>query len=258
MESLRIIKIGGALLDDKRKLEDFLQNFSALPSPKILVHGGGKQATQLAHELNVNVKIIEGRRFTDQDTLDIISMVYAGKLNKEIVANLHRFNCNGIGLTGADGNCISSDLRPSNPIDYGFAGDIRAVNTELLKLLLLNGLTPVLCALTHDELGQLLNTNADTIAASVAAAMSDEYLTTLYYCFDKDGVLRSVDDANSVIENIDVEKYDQLIEEGVINDGMLPKLHNAFWALKNEVCKVFIGKPEMISDKNLKYTTLTL
>lgn len=256
METLRIIKIGGNIIDDSKALESFLSHFSKLEGQKVLVHGGGKLATQLAEKMNIPVKMNVGRRITDSDTLDIITMVYAGKINKNIVAQLQGYNCNAIGFSGADGNSIVSEKRPTQPIDYGFVGDVKQVNTKTIELLLNNSVTPVFCAITHDENGQLLNTNADTIASELAIGFAKEFNTELYYCFEKNGVLIDINNNDSVVENINIETYQSLIDEGVINDGMLPKLNNCIHAINNNVSKVCIGKPNMLFETNTLYTTI--
>lgn len=257
MKTLKIIKIGGNIIDDDDALKQFLKAFATIDAPKILVHGGGKLATKLAQQMQVGVKMIDGRRVTDQVTLDIITMVYAGKINKTIVAQLQAHNCNAIGFSGADGNTIVSDLRPSKPIDYGFAGDVKHVNTETLEILLNNEITPVFCAITHDKNGQLLNTNADTIASELAIGFASIYKTELYYCFEKNGVLENVNNDDSVIQNINTKSYQPLIKNGIIYEGMLPKLNNCFHAVNNQVQKVCIGKSEMLFDKNNKHTTIS-
>ncbi|WP_198520070.1 acetylglutamate kinase [Lacinutrix sp. Bg11-31] len=257
MKTLKIIKIGGNIIDDDTVLKQFLKAFSTIDSPKILVHGGGKLATKLAQQMQVEVKMIDGRRITDQETLDVITMVYAGKINKNIVAQLQANKCNSIGFSGADGNTIVSDLRPSKPIDYGFAGDVKQVNTATLELLLNNNVTPVFCAITHDGKGQLLNTNADTISSELAIGFASIYNTELYYCFEKNGVLENVDNDDSVIENINTESYPSLIENGIIYEGMLPKLNNCFHAVNHQVQKVCIGKSSMLFKTNSKHTTIT-
>ena len=257
MQTLKVIKIGGNIIDNDQALNTFLKDFAKIASPKILVHGGGKMATQLANQMGVEVKMVDGRRITDQDTLDIISMVYAGKINKNIVAKLQANQCNAVGFSGADGNAIVSIKRPVKTIDYGFAGDVVKVNTETLEILLENNVTPVFCAITHDEKGQLLNTNADTIASELAVGFANLYNTELYYCFEKNGVLRDVNDDDSVILLINTKNYQDLIDENIIADGMLPKLNNCFNAIQRHVQKVCIGKPEMLFDKNVKFTTIT-
>lgn len=256
MKTLRVIKIGGNIIDDDVALDGFLKDFSKLEGPKILVHGGGKLATQLAVQMNVDVKMTNGRRITDADTLDIITMVYAGKLNKTIVAKLQTYKCNAIGFSGADGNTIISVKRPIKDIDYGFVGDVVKVNTKTTNLLLENNVIPVFCAITYDENGQLLNTNADTIASELAIGFAKDYKTELYYCFEKNGVLQDVNSDDSVIENINTESYKALTNKGIIADGMLPKLNNCFHAINNNVFKVCIGKPEMLFNPTSKFTTI--
>ena len=257
METLKIIKIGGNIIDNEVALNAFLKDFSKIESPKILIHGGGKLATKLSNQMGVEVKMVEGRRITDQDTLDIITMVYAGKINKDIIAKLQANQCNAIGFSGADGNAIVSIIRPVKTIDYGFVGDVVKVHTEILEVLLKNNLTPVFCAITHDEKGQLLNTNADTIASELAIGFANLYQTELYYCFEKNGVLKDVNDDHSVIKHIDSSNYQGLIDDHIIADGMLPKLNNCFHAINKNVQKVCIGKPEMLFNKNTIYTTIT-
>ena len=256
METLKVIKIGGNIIDDATVLSSFLQQFSKIEGPKILVHGGGKLATKLADKMQVEVKMIEGRRITNAETLDIITMVYAGKINKNIVASLQKNNCNSIGFTGADGNTIVSVKRPIKEVDYGFVGDVVNVNTSVLELLLNANVTPVFCAITHDEKGQLLNTNADTIASELAIAFANKYQTELYYCFEKNGVLLDVHNDDSVVENINQEKYQELLEQHIIVEGMLPKLNNCFHAINQKVQKVCIGKSEMLYNQNSKFTTI--
>lgn len=256
METLKIIKIGGNIIDDSQALETFLRQFALLKGLKLLVHGGGKLATQMAQKMNIPVQMNEGRRITDSDTLDVITMVYAGKINKNIVAQLQANTCNAIGFSGADGNTIVSAKRSIQPIDYGFVGDVKQVNTNTLEVLLNNNITPVFCAITHDENGQLLNTNADTIASELAIGFAKHFKTELYYCFDKTGVLRDITDNNSVVTNINTVTYQSLINDGIIADGMLPKLNNCFHAINNNVDKVCIGKPSMLFETNTLYTTI--
>ncbi|MBO3096849.1 acetylglutamate kinase [Gelidibacter pelagius] len=257
MKTLKIIKIGGNIIDNEAALSSFLDVFAAIDSPKILIHGGGKLATQLANQLGLEVKMIDGRRITDKATLDLITMVYAGKINKNIVAQLQSKNCNAIGFSGADGNTIISKKRPVKSIDFGFVGDVKKVNTKTLQVLLEHKVTPVFCALTHDKKGQLLNTNADTIASELAIGFAKHYQTELYYCFEKSGVLRDVTDENSVIKNISTQSYQNLINDKVIVDGMLPKLNNCVHAIEKNVHKVCIGKPEMLFDTQANFTTIT-
>ena len=257
MKTLKIVKIGGNIIDNEVALASFLDAFATIESPKVLIHGGGKLATQLANQLGLEVKMIDGRRITDQATLDLITMVYAGKINKNIVAKLQSKKCNAIGFSGADGNTIVSKKRPVKTIDFGFVGDVEKVNTKTLQVLLEHKVTPVFCALTHDKKGQLLNTNADTIASELAIAFADHYQTELYYCFEKNGVLRDVNDDDSVINQITTQTYQSLIDDQIIADGMLPKLNNCIYAIEKHVHKVCIGKPEMLFNSNANFTTIT-
>ncbi|MEO1030305.1 MAG: acetylglutamate kinase [Bacteroidota bacterium] len=256
MKTLKIIKIGGNIIDDQKALSNFLEQFAQLEGPKVLVHGGGKLASKLADQMRVPVQIHQGRRITDSNTLDIITMVYAGKINKTIVAQLQAYHCNAIGFTGADGNTIISDKRPITPIDFGFVGDIKTVDTSALELLLANKIIPIFCAITHDENGQLLNTNADTIASELAIGFAKTFETELYYCFEKNGVLKDVSDDDSVIEYINSTTYKTLIDQHIIADGMLPKLTNCFNAINQNVRKVCIGKPEMLFQSKSIHTTI--
>ena len=255
---LSIIKIGGNVIENKAALTEFLALFANLKGLKILVHGGGKLATQLATMLGIESQMIEGRRITDAETLEVITMVYAGLTNKNIVAQLQSYNCNAIGLSGADGDTIQAHKRPVKEIDYGFAGDVDGINSAMISKLLNADLTPVFCAMTHDGNGQLLNTNADTIASELAIGMSEIYETTLYYCFEKKGVLMDVADDNSVVKHINTKKYQQLLNDEIIADGMLPKLENCFHALNRNVSKVCIGHPSMLNSENKFFTTITL
>lgn len=258
MKTLKIIKIGSHIINDDKLLNSFLTDFAQLKGHKILVHGGGKQASDLANRLKIPVNMIDGRRVTDAKTLDIITMVYAGKINKHIIAKLQANNTNAVGFTGADGNTIVSKKRSSIPINYGFAGDVLTVNSHLPLLLINNNMVPVFCAITHDKNGQLLNTNADTIAAELAISLSSTFCVELYYCFEKAGVLSNVTDNNSVIKHITKNNYIQLKNEGIIYEGMLPKLDNCFYALNNKVKKVHIGNSKMILNPTNKHTTLQL
>ena len=257
MNKLSIIKLGGDIINNKKNLNLFLNDFNQIEGLKILIHGGGKIATKLSSSLKIKSKIIEGRRITDESTLDLITMVYAGKINKNIVANLQSINCNAIGLSGPDGNIIQAKIRPINKIDYGFVGDITKVNPELFSLLLNNGFTPICCSLSHDKKGQVLNTNADTIAASIAIELSSKYNVSLYYCFEKNGVLNSVNDEDSIIDKIDPSIYSKLKSKEVINSGMIPKIDNCFDALKNGVKTVKIGSIKMIKS-NINHTKIVL
>ncbi|QHS57250.1 acetylglutamate kinase [Mucilaginibacter sp. 14171R-50] len=243
MQALHIIKIGGNVIDNSENLHRFLKDFTALEGYKILVHGGGKVATQVSESMGIEAKLIDGRRITDIDTLRIVTMVYGGLINKNIVAQLQRYGSNAIGLTGADGDLIRAKKRPVKTIDYGFAGDLfeRSVKADSIAKLLEGGFIPVFCALTHDGEGQLLNTNADTIASALAVAMSGSYETTLVYCFEKKGVLQDINDEDSLIRDIDPERYEKLKTEQIIHSGMLPKMDNAFTAISCGVKAVIIG-----------------
>lgn len=242
--SLHIIKIGGNVIDNSENLYYFLKDFTALDGHKILVHGGGKVATQLSETMGIEPKLVDGRRITDIETLRIVTMVYGGLINKNIVAQLQRLGNNAIGLTGADGNFIRTKKRPVKTIDYGFVGDIdeNSIDPQNIRKLLEAGFTPVFCAITHDGDGQLLNTNADTIASALAVSLAKLYETTLIYCFEKKGVLQDINDEDSLIRDIDPEKYEELKEQQIIHSGMLPKLDNAFTAINCGVKAVIIGQ----------------
>lgn len=240
---LHIIKIGGNVIDDEEQLHLFLEKFAALQGKKILVHGGGKIASRIAASLGVEVKMLEGRRITDEKMLDVVTMVYAGLTNKKIVALLQKEGCDAVGLSGADGNVIKAVKRPVKQVDYGYVGDILfdSVNTLNLKKFLEAGFTPVFSAITHNGLGQLLNTNADTIASALAISLSKTYDTQLMYCFEKNGVLRDVNDETSVIKRLNREEFERLKSDKVIFEGMIPKLDNAFEAIAKGVKNVYIG-----------------
>lgn len=257
-ESLKILKIGGNVINEPAALAKFLFHFAQIPSKKILVHGGGKRASEMAKELGIEAKMVNGRRITDQVTLEIVTMVYAGLLNKNIVSALQKNNCNAIGLSGADGNTIRAHKRIVRDIDYGFAGDVDQIGVETISALLNSHLTPVFCAITHDAQGQLLNTNADTIASELAVGLSEEYKVELVYCFEKKGVLKDINDEDSVVEKINLSDFDVLKKEGIVADGMLPKLENCFAALEKGVDKVIIGSPNIFYETTQKCTTLAL
>jgi acetylglutamate kinase len=242
MESLYVIKIGGNIIDDPMMLTTFLKKFAAIRSKKILVHGGGKLATRIAEKLGIPQQMIDGRRITDAETLKIVTMVYAGYINKNIVAELQSVQCNSIGITGADGNSILSHKREKAGIDYGFAGDIDQVNAAWFIQLLLNEQTLVVAPLTHDGKNQLLNTNADTIAQEIAKSLSSFFDVVLIYSFEKSGVLRDVENEHSVIDKLHLGYYRELKETEKIFAGMIPKLDNAFKAIDAGVHKVIIGK----------------
>ncbi|MCA8829269.1 acetylglutamate kinase [Hymenobacter pini] len=249
-EGLKIFKIGGGIIDDEAQLRQFLLALSQVSGHKLLVHGGGKGASQMLRDLGIEPQMIQGRRITDAATLDIVTMFYAGKTNKQVVSLLQSFGVNALGLSGADGNAIRAVKRPVKDIDYGFVGDLPAdaVNVALLHQLLQASLTPVFCAITHDGQGQLLNTNADTIASTLARTMAAHYEVELHFCFEKDGVLRDVNDDSSVIPQITAEQYQQLKAEGIIAAGMVPKLDNAFEALEAGVERVVIENALLINE----------
>lgn len=254
---LSIVKIGGNVIENTTELTKFLQYFSELKGPKILVHGGGKLATELGNKLGIKAQMVNGRRITDAQSLEITTMVYGGLANKNIVAQLQAHGCNAIGLSGADANTIKAHKRPVGEVDFGFVGDVESVNAKNIESLLQGGFTPVFCAITHDGKGQLFNTNADTIASEIAIGMSETYRTILYYCFEKKGVLLDISDEDSVIKNIDSNSYQELLQKKIIADGMLPKLENCFHALQKKVNKVCIGDISMLRPTSTLFTTIT-
>ena len=257
-EKLSIIKIGGNIIEDDTSLNVFLKLFSNLEGKKILVHGGGKRATAMASKLGIESKMVNGRRITDKETLEVITMVYGGLVNKNIAAKLQALQIDAIGLTGADVNSIKSNKRQVTNIDYGFVGDVKEVASNSIDRLIKANFTPVFCAITHDGNGQLLNTNADTIASQVAIGMSKIYETSIYYCFELNGVLRDIKDKNSVVKHLNSKTYQELLKDGIIADGMLPKLDNCFDALTNGVHKVHIGNTAMFTKENNFFTTITI
>jgi acetylglutamate kinase len=257
MEQLFVIKIGGNVIDNEEKLFSFTAAFAQVKGKKVLVHGGGKLATGIAEAMGVNQQMIEGRRVTDTDTLKIVTMVYAGFINKSIVAKLQQNNCNAIGICGADGNAILAHKRVST-VDYGFAGDIDAVNVNLMECLLKVNDAIVFAPITHDKKGQLLNTNADTIASAIAVALCQLYAVRLIYCFEKKGVLENVADDNSAIRLITKDIYQQLKAENKLFDGILPKIDNAFAAINSGVTEVLIGHADDLLQNVTEQTTGTL
>ena len=247
-ESLTIVKIGGKIVEDETSLQQLLHDFSSLPGYKLLVHGGGRSATRLAAQMGVETHMVDGRRITDKDMLDIVVMVYAGLVNKQIVAALQAKGMNAVGLTGADLDVIRSVKRPVVSIDYGFVGDVKAVNSEILSNLIRMNVIPVMAPLTHDGNGQMLNTNADTIAGETAKALADSFDVTLIYCFEKKGVLRDAEDENSVIPVMTQDDFTNYVQQGVIQGGMIPKLENAFSAIKAGVKQVIITSAETLGE----------
>lgn len=242
MEKLFIIKIGGNVVDDKTSLASFLEDFASIKGKKVLVHGGGKIATRIGDKLGIQSQYVNGRRVTDEATIDLVTMVYGGLVNKKLVAGLQKLGCNALGVTGADGNLIRAVRRPVRDIDFGYVGDITPgdVNVSLLDQLLAAGAVPVFAPLTHGD-GCMLNTNADTISATLAIALKHQYDVRLIYCFEKKGVLLDVNDESSVITRLTEERYKQLLNDNVLADGILPKLENAFSSIQQGVQEVLIG-----------------
>lgn len=245
---IQVIKIGGNVVDNPEALERFIGDFAQIEGRKILIHGGGKIATRLSEKLGIATQMIDGRRVTDAATLEVVTMAYGGAINKHIVALLQAAGCNAIGLSGADANLLPAVRRKPVPIDYGFVGDIEVeeIPIKTLKVLLDSGLTPVFCALTHDGQGSMLNSNADSVAQAVAVAASRIDTTHLHYCFEKVGVLRDVEDEESLIELITAESFASLREAGVVNKGMIPKIENALRAIEDGVSSVIIQHSDNI------------
>lgn len=243
-EELIVVKIGGNVIDDAAALDRFLSDFSQIKHKKILVHGGGKIATEIGTMLGLQAMMVEGRRVTDKPTLDLVTMVYGGLINKNIVAKLQALNSNAIGLSGADGNCILCNKRPVKEVDYGFVGDVENVDETVLGHFIAGGFIPVMAPLSHDGKGNMLNINADTVATTLAKAMAKIYKVSLLYCFELKGVLSDFEDKNSVITKMDFQQYQQLKNQGVISKGMVPKLDNSFDAIENGVEKVVICHSE--------------
>lgn len=258
MHKLHVVKIGGNLIENQNDLSRALSAFSSMDGHKILVHGGGKRTSEMCKKLGIPAKMHDGRRITDDAALEVAVMVYAGWANKKIVAELQKNKLNVLGVTGADLNMIQAKKRPVTEIDYGWAGDVVKVNHTAIKKLLTDNIALVFCAITHDQQGQLLNTNADTIAAEIASAMTSDFEVHLHYCFEKKGVLMDVNDSESVIEHIRKDELITLQNKEIIADGMLPKLHNCFYALENGVEKVFIGNTDMLESENTLKTSLIL
>lgn len=257
MEKIKIIKIGGKIIDDNKALEAFLNSFAKLEGKKVLVHGGGKLASRLAEQMQIPVQMVDGRRITDEATLDVITMMYAGKISKNIVAKLQSCGCNSVGFSGADGNSVIAVKRPVKEIDYGYVGDVVDVKTEVMKLLLENNVTVCFSAISHDQKGQLFNTNADTIASEIAIAFSKDFEVDLYYTFEKNGVLTDIENENSVVEKMNFNYYQELKEQELIFEGMIPKLDNCFYAIENGVRSIHLGKPDMIFKPELKHTIIS-
>ncbi len=245
-EKLTLVKVGGKIVEEEDTLKNLLRDFSRIEGFKVLVHGGGRSATKLAERLGIESRMVNGRRVTDAETLRVVTMVYGGLVNKNIVAGLQSLDVNALGLTGADINLIRSEKRPVAEVDYGFVGDVKEVNADLLALLIHEGIVPVLAPLTHDKQGHILNTNADTIAGETAKALAKHFDVTLMFCFEKKGVLRDEKDDESVIPELNRTMFKQLVEEGVIQGGMIPKLENAFQAVDAGVKEVVITQASEI------------
>lgn len=255
---LKVVKIGGNIVDNPEKLDKFIADFARLEGRKILVHGGGKVATTISKSLGIQTQMVGGRRVTDEETLKVVTMVYAGLVNKTIVNKLNAAGCRCVGLSGVDGEFIVSERRSPEPVDYGFVGDPREVNTSLARMLADGGYTVVAAPITTDAKGSLLNTNADTVAQTIATAMAQQEPVELVFCFEKRGVLMDVDDDNSVVANIDEASFADLREQGVVADGMLPKLENAFSALHKGVASVVICSADHLLTPGYGGTTIKL
>lgn len=246
-EKLTLIKVGGKIVEEEATLQALLSDFAAIEGRKVLVHGGGRSATKLAARLGIESQMVNGRRITDAETLKIVTMVYGGLVNKNIVARLQACGVNALGLTGADMDVIRSVKRPVKDVDYGFVGDVERVDATLLGDLIAKGVVPVMAPLTHDGCGNMLNTNADTIAGETAKALAQLFDVTLVYCFEKRGVLRDENDDDSVIPQITRADFEQLVADGVVQGGMIPKLENAFEALRAGVSQVIITQASTIN-----------
>lgn len=246
MKKLTIVKVGGKIVEEEASLQQLLKDFASIEGFKLLVHGGGRSATRIAEQLGIESHMVNGRRITDAGTLRVVTMVYGGLVNKNIVAGLQAVGVNALGLTGADMNIMRSDKRPVKEVDYGFVGDVKEVNGAVLASLIEQGVVPVLAPLTHDKQGHMLNTNADTIAGEAAKALASYFDVTLMYCFEKKGVLRDENDEDSVIPEITRETFSQLVESGVIQGGMIPKLENSYEAVDTGVKQVIITKASEI------------
>lgn len=247
MDRLTIIKVGGKVVENEESLNDLLNQFDKISGNKILVHGGGRTATQMAKKLGIETKMVDGRRITDADMLEVVTMVYGGLVNKKIVAGLQARGTNAVGLTGADLGLIKAHKRPVKDVDYGFVGDVDDVNASELRLLINENVIPVIAPLTHDGKGQILNTNADTIASELATELANYYKVYLFYCFEKKGVLVDPNDESTVIYDLNISLFNQYKNEGIISDGMIPKLENGFRAKMKGVQEILITNPENIA-----------
>lgn len=245
-EKITVIKVGGKIVEEQESLNNLLDRFAAIKGNKVLIHGGGRSATRIAAQLGIESQMVDGRRITDAETLKVVTMVYGGLVNKNIVACLQARGINALGLTGADCNIIKAHKRPVDKVDWGFVGDVERADGSMLSKLIAQGITPIMAPLTHDGAGNMLNTNADTIAAETAKALAPYFDVTLTYCFEYPGVMRNPDDESSIIPLIDSNSYKQLIADGTVSGGMIPKIDNAFNALQGGVSKVIITRADAI------------
>ena len=245
-ENITVIKVGGKIVEEEASLAALLDRFAAIEGRKVLIHGGGRSATRIAERLGIESKMVDGRRITDAETLKVVTMVYGGLVNKNIVAQLQARGINALGLTGADCNIITAHKRPVKTIDYGFVGDVESADGAMLAKLIEQDITPIVAPLTHDGKGNMLNTNADTMAAETAKALAAHYDVTLIYCFEFPGVMRDPEDAESLIGTITRESYRTLLADGIVSGGMIPKIDNAFNAIENGVKEVIITRADAI------------
>ena len=245
-ENITVIKVGGKIVEEEVSLAALLDRFAAIEGRKVLIHGGGRSATRIAERLGIESRMVDGRRITDAETLKVVTMVYGGLVNKNIVAQLQARGINALGLTGADCNIITAHKRPVKTIDYGFVGDVECADGAMLAKLIEQGITPIVAPLTHDGKGNMLNTNADTMAAETAKALAAHYQVTLIYCFEFPGVMRDPEDTDSLIGTITRESYCTLLAEGIVSGGMIPKIDNAFNAIENGVKEVIITRADAI------------
>lgn len=248
-EKITVIKVGGKIVEESESLAGLLDRFTAIEGKKVLIHGGGRSATRMAERLGIESRMVDGRRITDSDTLQVVTMVYGGLVNKNIVAQLQARGVNALGLTGADCNIIRAQKRPVKAIDYGFVGDVECADGKMLSRLIGQGIVPIVAPLTHDGNGNLLNTNADTMAAETAKALAVHYCVTLIYCFEHPGVMRDPEDAKSLIGTITHDSYRALLADGIVSGGMIPKIDNAFNAIENGVNEVIITRADAIDGK---------
>ena len=257
MDKINVVKIGGSLINDEKSLNKFIIQFDSLEGKKILIHGGGKEANLWLKKLGIPVKMNKGRRITDSKTLDVITAIYGGLINKAITSKFQKIKDNYIGLSGIDGNLIYSKKRDKKETDYGFVGDIIKINTDLILNLIHKNYIPIICPLSHNKNGQILNVNADTVSTEIAIELSKKFEVNSYFCFEMKGVMKNIKEPNSLIERIDMKIYKSLLNNNIVSDGMIPKIDNAFYGLKNGIKNIFIGSPEMISGET-KFTKIVL